>query len=154
MVFQGMAEQGGWVIVEYKTTWPYGYDFMLDAAQTIIDTDFRDKLQRVAVAKIAGAKDEERLDQVKACASRLRSCPSVAEECGVLTVSGISQIMECAAQFVLFNQTRLVRLVSPFPKYFKDHGEHVFDHYMDSIEIKAYCMDTERRTMQKIQAEK
>ena len=151
MLFKGLGEQNGWVIVEYETTWPYGYDFMLDAAQTVIDTDFKDKLQRVAVALVAGTKDVERLDQVKACGNRLRECPSVAEEHGVLTVSGVSQVMECAVQFVFFNQTRLVRLVSPFQQYFKEHGEHVFDHYMNSIEIKAYCVDTERRTKQKYQ---
>ncbi|MBD5098852.1 MAG: hypothetical protein HDT35_04775 [Clostridiales bacterium] len=150
MVFQGAAEQNGWVIVEYKTTWQYGYDFMLDAAQVIIDTDFQDKLQGVAVAEVAGAEDMEQLDQVRACGNHLRECPSVAEEHGVLTVTGISQIMECAVQVEFFNQTRLVRLFSPFPQYFKEHGDQVFDHYMNSIEIMAYCKDTERRTIEKM----
>lgn len=153
MVFQGAEEQGKWVIVEYKTTWPYGYDFMLDAAQLIIDMDFRDELQRVAVAEVAGAEDMEQIDQVRACGNRLRECPSVAEENGVLTISGVSRVMECAVQFMFFNQTRLVRLVSPFQQYFKENGEHVFDHYMNGIEIQAYCKDTERRTVRKMRKE-
>lgn len=145
MLFNGLRESNGWTVAEYSATWAYGYDFMLDAAQVIIDTDFGDKLQRVATAEVAGARDVERIDEVRACENVLRDCPSVCGECGVLTVSGISGIMECPVQFVFYNQTRLVRLYCPFGPYFEEHGERVFDNYMNSIEIKAYCKDTERR---------
>ncbi|MDE5825540.1 MAG: hypothetical protein K2H91_12770 [Lachnospiraceae bacterium] len=149
MIFKELKENNGWMMAEYSATWIYGYDFMLDAAQTIIDTDFQDRLQRVAAAEIAGARDMEKTDEVRANGNILRDCQSVCEECGVLTVSGISSIMECPVQFVFFNQTNLVRLFCPFKQYFKEHGEHVFDNYMNSIEIKAYCKDTERRTVEK-----
>ena len=46
--------------------------------------------------------------------------------------------------------TDVVRLFCPFKQYFEDHGERVFDNYMNSIEIKAYCRATERRTAGKI----
>lgn len=61
--------------------------------------------QRVATAETIGARDVEHMDEVRACGNMLRDCPSVCEECGVLTVSGISGIMECPVQFVFFNQT-------------------------------------------------
>ena len=150
MIFKGLKENNGWMMAEYSATWAYGYDFMLDAAQTIIDTDFQDKLQRVATAEVAGAGDIERIDEVRVHGGVLRDCPSVCGECGVLTVSGVSGIMECPVQFVFYNQTNLVRLYCPFRQYFKEHGEHVFDNYMNSIEIKAYCKDTERRTIAKL----
>lgn len=156
MIFKGLrncavpGENGGWMMAEYSATWTYGYDFMLDAAQVIIDTDLQDQLQRVATAELAGAKVIERIDEVKACGNILRDCEAVSRECGVLTVSGISGIMECPVQFVFFNQTNLVRLFCPFKQYFEEHGEHVFDNYMNSIEIKAYCRDTERRTVEKL----
>ncbi len=146
MLFRGIKEVNGWTAVEYSATWQYSYEFMLDAAQVIIDTDFRDKLQRVAISKVAGGKELEKLDEVKACSNLLRDCPDVKEENGILTISGISQIMECPIQLVLFNQTNIVRLFCPFKKYFDEHGEHVFDNYINSIEIKAYCRDAERRT--------
>lgn len=57
--FKGLKENNGWTVAEYSATWIYGYDFMLDAVQTIIDTDFQDKLQRVATAEIAEARDIE-----------------------------------------------------------------------------------------------
>ena len=125
MIFKGLKENNGWMMAEYSATWAYGYDFMLDAAQTIID-------------------------EVRVHGGVLRDCPSVCGECGVLTVSGVSGIMECPVQFVFYNQTNLVRLYCPFRQYFKEHGEHVFDNYMNSIEIKAYCKDTERRTIAKL----
>lgn len=150
MIFRGIKENNGWMTAEYSATWRYGYDFMLDAAQIIIDTDFMDKLQRVATAETAGACDAERIDEVRRCGNVLRDCQSVCQECGVLTVSGVSGIMECPVQFVFYNQTDVVRLFCPFKQYFEDHGERVFDNYMNSIEIKAYCRDTERRTAGKI----
>lgn len=148
MILKGIKENNGWMIAEYSSTWYYGYDFMLDAAQVIIDTDFQNNLQRVAVE---GTEDVEKLDEVMACGNVLRDCQSLCEECNALIVAGISKIMECPVQFVFFNQTNFVRLSCPIKQYFEEHGEHVFDNYMNSIEIKAYCKDTERRTIKKMQ---
>ncbi len=145
MIFKGLQENNGWMIAEYSATWRYGYDFMLDAAQTVIDTDFQDNLQRVAVASLAGANNIEKLDEVAAAGKALRNCPSFQKEQGVLAVSGVSKMMECPVQLMFFNQTDLVRLLSPGKEYFQKHGEHVFDNYMNSIEIVAYCRAAERR---------
>ena len=144
MTYQGMKEINDWIMVEYHSTWSYGYDFMLDAAQVIIDTDFKDNTQRFAVAEIAGADDQERITELKAENYVIRDCETSKKEHGVLTISGVSDIMETPVQIVFFNQTNIVRLFCPFKKYFEIHGEHVFDKYMDSIEIKAYCIDSVR----------
>lgn len=146
MIFQGMKEIGNWMMVEYHSTWGYGYDFMLDAAQVIIDSDFKENTQRFAVAEIAGAEDQERLTELKAENFIIRNCDTSRREHGVLTVSGMSDIMECPIQIVFFNQTNIVRLFCPFKKYFEIHGEHAFDNYMNSIEIKAYCKDAVRKS--------
>ncbi len=146
MIFQGMKEIGNWMMVEYHSTWGYGYDFMLDAAQVIIDSDFKENTQRFAVAEIAGAEDQERLTELKAENYIIRNCDTSTREHGVLTVSGMSDIMECPIQIVFFNQTNIVRLFCPFKKYFEIHGEHAFDNYMNSIEIKAYCKDAVRKS--------
>lgn len=153
MIFRGLKENNGWMVVDYSATWRYGYDFMLDAAQMIIDTDFQSNLQRVATSEIVGAPDVERIEEVRAHHNILRDCDSVKEECGTLTLAGISRIMECPVQFTFFNQTNVVRLFCPIKQMFEEHGEHVFDNYMNSIEIKAYCKDTERRTLEKIKGE-
>ncbi len=144
MTYQGMKEMNDWIMVEYHSTWSYGYDFMLDAAQVIIDTDFKDNTQRFAVAEIAGADDQERITELKAENYIIRDCETSKKEHGVLTISGVSDIMETPVQMVFFNQTNIVRLFCPFKKYFEIHGEHVFDKYMDSVEIKAYCIDAVR----------
>ena len=147
MIFQGTKEINDWVMVEYHSTWSYVYDFMLDAAQTIIDTDFKENTQRFAVAEIAGADDNERITELKAENYIIRDCETSKTEHGVLTISGMSDIMECPIQIVFFNQTNIVRVFCPFKKYFEIHGDHVFDNYMNSIEIKAYCTDTRRKTL-------
>ena len=146
MIFKEIDTEGDWVCVEYAATWRYGYDFMLAAAQAIL-ADFGADFQRFARYQITGCAPDEIVEEVKACGGDLRSCKSLEEECGAIAVAGVSGIMECPVQIVIFHQTNTVRLDCPLKSYFKEHGEHVFDNYMNSVEIKAYCADTERRTL-------
>lgn len=148
MIFIRMQESNGWMMIDYSATWRYGYDFMLDAAQVIIDTDFKENLQRVAAASTPGAKETEMLDEVRACGRILRDCKSLLKEQSNLIISGLSRIMESPVQFVFYNQTNIVRLFCPDRQYFEKRGEHVFDNYINSVEIRAYCKDTERRTIE------
>lgn len=149
MIFKNLVEEDGWTTVEYAATWRYGYDFMLDAAQVIL-ADFTDNLQRFARYKIMSGDPNEIVDEVKACGGDLRSCKALEDECGAVAVAGVSGIMECPVQIVFFNQTNTVRLDCPIKGIFEEHGEHVFDNYMNSVEIKAYCADTERRTVERL----
>lgn len=146
MVFKGINMDGEWVCVEYAATWRYGFDFMLDAAKAIL-SDLANNLQRFARYKIIGGKPEDIVEDVKKCKGDLRSCEALKEECGAIAVAGVSGIMECPMQIVFFNQTNKVLLDCPIKGYFEEHGEHVFDNYMNSIEINAYCADTKRRTL-------
>ena len=145
MIFRELRHDDGWIVINYTTTWDYGYDFMLEAAQEIIDNDFMDDTQRIAVSELAGAKNEEVLDEVGKYGMQLRRCPETAKECGVLTVAGISREMNCPFQLVFFNRTNRVRLFSPDEDYFSIRGERAFDNYLNGVEIRAYCRDTERR---------
>ena len=151
MLFKSIKENNGWVIVDYDATWRYGYDFILDASQTIIDTDFKDNLQSVSITEIIGAPNEEKIDEVREANNVLRDCETVAKECGRLMISGVSNIMDCPIQICFFNQTNNVRLQCPVREFFEQNGDHVFDNYMNSIEIRAYCKDTERSTIAKLQ---
>lgn len=156
MRFKGFKEDGGWITIDYAATWRYGYDFMLDAAQVIIK-DFGDELQRFAAAGIAGGDLTDLTGKVNASGRELRRCGALDEERGVIAVAGISGVMECPVQITFFNQTNVVRLDIPIAQIPEGHParqgfdkrgdqfEHVFDCYMDSVEIKAYCADTERR---------
>lgn len=152
MIFKEFDNDGDWVCVKYAATWRYGYDFMLDAAQAILD-DFKDNVQRVAKYGSIGAKPQELLESVRACGGVLGKCGELAEECSSIAVAGISGIMECPIQIVFYNQTNAVRLDCPVKKIFDEHGERVFDNYMNSVEIKAYCADTERRTVKRLKNE-
>ena len=141
--------------MDYATTWGYGYDFMLDAAQAVL-ADFGNDLQRVAKAELAGVPFVEIFNDVIACGGKLRECKALSEECGVLAVAGISGVMECPLQLVFYNQTNMVRLDIPIAQMPEEAlsqrilDGHTFECFMDSIEIKAYCADTERRTIAKL----
>lgn len=145
MLLKGIREENGWMFADYQATWRYGYDFMLDVGQVVIDKDFKENLQRVAIAELAEAGQEECMDAVRAAGNELRKADKVARENGVLIVSGLSSIMECPVQIMLYNQTSVIRLCTPLKKVFEEGGDNAFTTYLSSIEIKAYCTDTERR---------
>lgn len=154
MISKNIVEENGWITVEYSATWKYGFDFMLDAAQVIL-ADFGSYLQRVATTEIAGGKFTTITEEVMNCGGKLRNCKSLTE-CGVLSVAGVSSIMECPVQVKFYNQTNTVVLDIPagqipdddeIKKALAENGQHLFDNYMNSVEIKAYCADTERRVL-------
>lgn len=156
MIFKESIEDNGWITVRYDATWRYGFDFMLDAAQVVL-ADFGADLQRVTIAEIAGGSFTDITEEVMDCGGKLRKCESL-EECGVLVVAGVSGIMECPIQVNFYNQTNTVVLDipvgqipnnNPIKKELSENA-HLFDNYMNSIEIKAYCADTERRTLERV----
>lgn len=157
MIFKGINEDDGWITVEYAATWGYGFDFMLDAAQVVL-REFGEDLQRVAISETADGSPTEIVEEVMDCGGRLRRCESLGEECGMLVIAGISGIMECPIQVSFYNQTNTVILDIPVgqipdnnpTKEALAENAHIFDNYMNSVEIKAYCADTERRTLERI----
>lgn len=148
MIFRKIEENNGWNTIAYTTTWGYGYDFMIDAVQAMIDVDFKENLDRVAYAEMPGRPEAIVTDAVKKAGGILRDVNEVVEERGMLTVAGRSNVMGVPIQFTLFNQTSVVQVFVP-SSYIDEHGERVLDNYMNSIEIKAYCMDTERQVTRK-----
>lgn len=150
MLFQGIKYENGWVVLDYFSTWNYGYDFMLDACQTVCDTDFKDKLQQLCIAKTIKGQQFNCIDDLKKTKGDLRACEPLKSENDLMVVVGYSDIMECLIHICFYKNTNIVKVYSPSLQYFKINGEHVLDNYMNSIEIKAYCMEAERNAMLKI----
>lgn len=156
MTLKDFSEENGWIYADYAATWKYGFDFMLDVAQVLLE-DFGDDLQRFATAEIAGRELVNITDKL---GKKVRCCKALANECGVIAVAGISRVMECPMQITLYNQTNAVGLDVPLAqlpeghparKIFderKDGYERTFDVYMNSLEITAYCAGTERRVLE------
>ena len=146
MLYMGMTEdtEKGWVFIEYRSTWEMDYDFVLDAAQVVINTDLRENLQQIAVSKAQGVDFENVIAEAGNYKYNLRECPSTKEENGALIIAGKSQLMECPMQLIFFSNTSTVKLCSPEREYFEKNGFNVFDTYMNSVEIKAHCLRTER----------
>lgn len=141
MLLKKIEKKNHWIYANYRATWRYGYDFMLDAAQSVIDGDFKEGLERVAIGRIAGDGQTECTDDVRKSGNKLRSCGKLKSEQGVLMIAGESRIMECPVQIMLYNQTDLIRLCIPgsFKHIFKKGGDNAFTTYLCSMEIKGYC---------------
>lgn len=158
MTLKSFSEDNGWISINYAATWRYGFDFMLDAAQVLLE-DFGDDLQRFATAEIAGRELVNITDMI---GGKVRDCKALAKECGVIAVAGISRVMECPMQITLYNQTNAVWLDVPLAQLPEDHParkifderkdgyERSFDVYMNSLEITAHCAGAERRAIERM----
>ncbi len=143
MLFREFKDNGnGWFSVFYTGTWKSSWEFMLDAVQNLV-LDFGNDLQRAAYNDL-DKDDVDILAEVKANGGDLRRCPSLRTERSTLSAAGISSVMECPLQVVFVNQSAAVKLDCPVKEIFEKHGEHVFDNYMNSVEIRAYCADAAR----------
>lgn len=143
MLFRELKDNGnGWFTVFYTGTWKNSWEFMLDAVQNLV-IDFGDNLQRVAYNDL-DKDDVEILAEVKANRGDLRRCPSLKTERSTLSAAGVSSVMGCPLQVVFINQSAAVGLDCPVKEIFEEHGEHVFDNFMNSVEIRAYCADAAR----------
>lgn len=142
MIFRGSLNNNGWTTDKYQTTWRYGHDFMLDIAQVIINEDFEQNMIQIFTAEVAGSALIERTQEIESCGNRIRDCQSMKQEYGTLRVCGISKMLECSICLDFFNQTDSVRL-SYITEMSVGKQRDDFDKYMDTIEIKAYCLQVE-----------
>lgn len=143
MIFRELKDNGnGWITVFYTGTWKNSWNFMLDAVQNLV-IDFGENLQRVAYNDL-DKDDVDILAEVKLNGGDLRRCPSLKTERSTLSAAGVSSVMGCPFQIVFINQSAAVGLDCPVKEIFDKNGEHVFDNYLNSLEIRAYYADAVR----------
>lgn len=133
--------ENGWVKFTYQSTWRLYYEIMLNAAEEVIELDFKDNLGRLAVFN-PGSETIECLEDYKLYGRSLRRIPAMKEEHGAIIVSGYSSIMECNIQLTFYNQTNVVTLHTNKLDYVEKYSRDVFTNYVNSIEIKIYVRDT------------
>lgn len=122
------------VRITYAATWRYDSGFVLSAAQAILDSDMKDPRD----VKHLICDGEEVTFLAREAGLMLSNLPQI-QNCQTLTLSGISRIMEVPVTFTFRAGSETVLLESPAARYFAKYGGHVFDRYLDGIEITAWC---------------
>ena len=95
----------GWKQFDYQWPHRFGYEYMLKSAQWLITHDLQ--VQTLTTAEIAGAPEQEHIQELKACGN-LSDC--VGKETGVLAVGGASKSAQCLLKVYWYNQTFVVRI--------------------------------------------
>ena len=99
MILKNVERNDNFVIFEYIATWPYGFDFMLDVTQLIINSDFKHNVTRFAYAPL-GTDLKDRLLDLKTFQYNVKRCYY-----GHLHGSSIKEAIEGAVEG---NQFKLV----------------------------------------------
>lgn len=141
-----VSPDGIWGHYDYRTTWPYGWDFILEATQFLVDTDI-EQVQQLQVG-VLGREEIDILHEL-APAGRQVHNTSAAKEQGFLSVSGINRTMGCPMKILFVNQTAGLRVFAHRPAIPEEarSNPQVFTTYVSSLEIKAY-MSLARKEVQ------
>ncbi|MGN1020851.1 MAG: hypothetical protein ACI4O7_10860 [Aristaeellaceae bacterium] len=99
------ATGGPWKQLDYRWPHRFGYDFMLQSAQWLMDHGLPAKT--LTTAAITGAPETEHAQQLQEGLS-LKECAG--REAGVLSLGGFSESAHGMLKIVWFNQTDLVRV--------------------------------------------
>ncbi len=149
MIFRSLLNTIEGMQLKFSTTWEYRYDFILDAVQEIIKTDYSDSISRIAVKNDGDKEFVECLKELKSADMNVRNSETLSDRHNELVIEGESRIMRCTLEFHFFCDTNVVELTCREKGYIRKKGKHSFDIYMDSLEINAYCRDARRRAIQK-----
>lgn len=149
MIFRSLLNTIGGMQLNFSTTWEYSYDFILDAVQDIIKTDFSGTISRIAVKNEGDKEFVECLTELKDADMDVRDSAILSYRHDELVLEGESRIMRCTLEFHFFCDTNVVELTCREKGYIRKKGKHSFDIYMDSLEINAYCRDARRRATEK-----
>ena len=141
----GYEKKENVVVLDYETTWVMPQEIVFDATQVIIDTDLKDSFQRYMTVLKDSKETIDRFQEVQEHKNNLEECSFLEIPTDVVVLVGKSSIMEVPVQFAFYVGTRDVRLFVSDVDYFEKNGRHVFDNYVSSIEINAYCKHTEKK---------
>lgn len=143
MVYKGMEKQGPFTSLFYELTWPIGWDHILSFLDIIIKTDFSSAngnghVTSISVGFIAGAEPVDETQDLVAHDYEIKNTDFAKNESGFVILAGESSFMHVPMRFTLWNQLdRCLVQVMNDDKIDKE-GEHVYDKYLNSIEIRGH----------------
>ena len=137
MQFCGLRAEEKITHIYYKSTWDYDFPYALLFLQQLIDEDFHRQITYAEAGDFDQTYDFQ--DELERVRGKLRNCRTLMREKTLLSIAGFSEAMDCDLRVTLFPGTNHVQIeIMDRADMFTEHGEHIFDVYMDSFEILAY----------------
>ena len=139
----GRSNDGEWLHYVFQTTWKYGWDFVLEACQVLIDRDL-ERADRLFYGRM-DERGPDHSEELKAANGQIRAT-GADQEAAFLILGGYSRIMQCPLSLQFNNQTDVLMLTT----YAQDVPEEAWERpdafttYVSSIELNAYISMTRR----------
>ena len=136
MQLKGIEKEDVFTTIHYDLTWAVGWEQILSFIEVIIKTDFeKGGIQSVEVGMIAGAESVDVTKDLEEHGNRIRDTEFSKKESGYIVIAGYSSIMRVPMRIAIWNQLDHFMLQLVNDTAIEKFGEHVFDKYVDSIEI-------------------
>ena len=136
MQLKGIEKEDVFTTIHYDLTWAVGWEQILSFIEVIIKTDFeKGGIQSVEVGMIAGAESVDVTKDLEEHGNRIRDTEFSKKESGYIVIAGYYSIMRVPMRIAIWNQLDHFMLQLVNDTAIEKFGEHVFDKYVDSIEI-------------------
>ncbi len=123
----------------YELTWPVSWELIIAFLDVMIETDFsKDGVEEVRVGKSMGAKGKNVTKELKKADYHIKGTSFAKEEASYISLQGNSKIMNVNMRITFWNQLGRCLLELAFDEAIEEHGEHYYDKYVDSVEIRGY----------------
>ncbi len=139
MQLQGVERKDVFTSYYYELTWNVGWNQIISFIDVIIKSDFiKGEIQSVEVGIIAGAKSIDVTQELKENSYNIKDTNFAKNESGFIVITGSSSIMKVPMRITIWNQLNRFLLQIMSDKDIEESGEHCFDKYVDSIEIRGH----------------
>lgn len=90
----------------------YGWDYILDSAEYMIQADFH-HVGTISVSPTIGDKVVEYIDQFNDAGNSIKKIDALHREASMLGVGAISNALKAPVKIVWINQTKVLRMMTP-----------------------------------------
>ena len=123
----------------YELTWAVGWEQIISFIDAIIKSDFSNgEIQSAAIGRTAGANSVDVTKELKEKENKVKETSFSKEESAYIIIAGYSSIMEISMRITIWNQLNRFMLQIMGDTKTEKYGEHCYDKYVDSIEIRGH----------------
>lgn len=138
MILKNIGKKDTTTSLYYDLTFRISWQNLIGIINGIILFDFGKKADEILIGEIAGSEGINKTKELEEANYDIYETAFSKEEKGWISISGYSKTMETNLKFTFWNQLNRCLVEIENEKYLDQKGDHVYDKYVNSIEITGF----------------
>lgn len=150
MILKKIGENNNTTSLYYQLTFRISWNQLIGLVDSIVTFDFKKTADKILVGEIEGSTGIDKTKELQDADYDIYKTDFSKEEKGWISISGYSKIMDVNITFTFWNQLNRCLVEIENEKYLKQEGDHVYDKYVNSIEINGFVIAAKEEERKKI----